>query len=100
MEPSHVAWLRAPMIAALPSCQSPSKNVQVLENPAGLNGTIVDPGCDRRSSRMALTSMVCDPLPEITLQFDSRFARAARAVVQSLPSPLVGEGMTVVQHSP
>src|SRR5438874_2679141 len=33
-EHSHAAWVRGPMIGTLPSCQSPSKNVQVLENPS------------------------------------------------------------------
>ena len=31
MEPSQAAWVRGPMIGTLPSCQSPSKNVQVFE---------------------------------------------------------------------
>ena len=33
MEPSQLAWLRTPMIGTLPSCQSPSKNVQVFDQP-------------------------------------------------------------------
>jgi hypothetical protein len=38
MVPSQVACDRAPIIGALPSCQSPSKNVQVFENAVGLKG--------------------------------------------------------------
>ena len=33
-EHSHAAWVRGPMMGTLPSCQSPSKNVQVFENPS------------------------------------------------------------------
>ena len=31
IEPSQAAWVRGPMMATLPSCQSPSKKVQVAE---------------------------------------------------------------------
>src|SRR5438876_7569749 len=33
IEQSQAAWVRGPMIGTLPSCQSPSKNVQVLDQP-------------------------------------------------------------------
>src|ERR1700735_849472 len=35
IEPSHAAWVRGPMIGTLPSCQLPSKKVQVCEKSTG-----------------------------------------------------------------
>src|SRR5271167_1721233 len=32
-EQSHAAWVRGPIIGTLPSAHSPSKNVQVLDQP-------------------------------------------------------------------
>src|SRR5258708_32875781 len=32
-EPSQAAWVRGPKMPILPSCQSPSKNVQVFDQP-------------------------------------------------------------------
>src|SRR5712692_6330526 len=39
IEPSQAAWVRGPMIGTLPSCQSPSKNVQVLEKVAAITAS-------------------------------------------------------------
>src|SRR5437660_10544782 len=36
IEQSQAAWVRGPMIGTLPSCHSPSKNVQVLDQPLPL----------------------------------------------------------------
>ena len=44
MEPSQAACVRGPMIGTLPSCQSPSKNVQVFECTAALwDEAVADP---------------------------------------------------------
>jgi len=42
MEPSQAACVRAPMIATLPSCQSPSKNVQVFDTEVFEKAAITD----------------------------------------------------------
>jgi hypothetical protein len=52
MEPSQTAWVRGPMIGALPACQSPSKKVQVFETSAGLNGASA--GCSDGASSSPL----------------------------------------------
>src|SRR5712691_8469068 len=55
-EPSHAAWVRAPMIGTLPSCQSPSKKVQVLDGAGGRGIALLQAALRRKAPAFFISS--------------------------------------------
>src|ERR1700720_268010 len=72
VEPSHAACVRGPMIGTLPSCQAPSKKVQVCEK---LTGFII-------SAIIAIHARpgVPSPIPPLLSEFPKDFLAAWAAI--------------------
>ena len=55
-DPSQIAWVRTPHNGTLPSCHSPSKNVQVFDQAAAITFSVALPSAGQYDSRRAQRS--------------------------------------------